>query len=82
MKHPSELTSVHPFFHVSMLEKCIGDPESILDIEGLGFKDNLSYQELPVQILDSQVKRLRNKEVVSIKVLSRNHLVEGSTWEA
>ena len=32
---PSELASVHPVFHVSMLKKCIGDPESILPIEGL-----------------------------------------------
>ena len=24
---PSELASVHPVFHVSMLRKCIGDPE-------------------------------------------------------
>lgn len=35
LKLPSELASVHPVFHVSMLKKCIGDPESILPIEGL-----------------------------------------------
>ena len=40
---PSELASVHPVFHVSMLEKCIGDPEYILTIEGLGVKQNLLY---------------------------------------
>ena len=40
MKLPSKLASVHPVFHVSMLKKCIGDPESILPIEGLGVKDN------------------------------------------
>ena len=52
-----------------MLKKCIGDPESILPIEGLGVKDNLSYKEVPVQILNRQVKKLRNKEVASVKVL-------------
>ena len=36
LKLPSELASVHPFFHVSMFNKCIGDPGSILPIEGLG----------------------------------------------
>ena len=33
---PSELVSVHPIFHVTMLKKSIGDPESVLlPIEGL-----------------------------------------------
>ena len=45
-------------------------PESILPIEGLGVEDNLSYEEVLVQILYRKVKKLRNKEVVSVKVLS------------
>ena len=76
------MASVHPIFYVSVLKKCIDNPESILLIEGLDVKDNLSYEEVPVQILDRQVKKLRNKEVVSVKVLWKNHLVEGATWEA
>ena len=82
MKLPSELVTVYPVFHVSMLKKCIGNPISILPIEGLGVDENLSYEEIPVEILDRQVKKLRNKKVASIKVLWRNHLVEGATWEA
>ena len=69
-------------FHISMLKKCIGDPVSILSLEVLGVDENLSYEEVSVEILDRQVKRLRNKEVASVKVLWRNHLVEGATWEA
>ncbi|KAH0639227.1 hypothetical protein KY285_035813 [Solanum tuberosum] len=63
-------------------KKCIGDPVSIPPLEGLGVNENLSYAEVPVQILDRQVKKLRNKEVASVKVLWKNHLVEGATWEA
>ncbi|TMX05622.1 hypothetical protein EJD97_014308 [Solanum chilense] len=62
--------------------KCIGDPESILPIEGLGVKDNLYFEDVEVQIIDIQVRKLRNKEVASVKLLLRNHLVEGATWEA
>ena len=65
---PSEFASIHPVFHVSMLTKCIGDPKSILPIEGLGVKDKLSYEEVPVQILVKHVNKLRNKEVASVKV--------------
>ena len=59
----SELSLVHPVFHVSMLKRCIGDLESILPIEGVGVKDNLSYEEVPIQIIDRQVKKFWNKEV-------------------
>ena len=77
-----ELAYVHPFFHVSMLKKCLGDPTSILLVDGFGFDEDLSYEEVPVEILHRQVKRLKNKEVSTVKVLWSNHLVEGSTWEA
>ncbi|WMV24300.1 hypothetical protein MTR67_017685 [Solanum verrucosum] len=32
---PNELASVHLVFHVSMLKKCVGDPTSIVPLEGL-----------------------------------------------
>ncbi|XP_027768498.1 uncharacterized protein LOC114074708 [Solanum pennellii] len=31
---PAEQDSVHPAFHVSKLKKCLGDPASILPVEG------------------------------------------------
>ncbi|WMV33421.1 hypothetical protein MTR67_026806 [Solanum verrucosum] len=51
-------------------------------IESLSINDSLSYEEVPVEILDRQVWKLRNKEVASIKVIQMNQLVEGDTWEA
>ena len=78
----AERASVHPVFHVFILKKCLGDPASILPVEGLGVGEDLSYEEIPVEILDRQVKRLRNKEIATAKVLLRNDLVKGATWEA
>ena len=52
-----------------MLKKCTGIPVSILTIEGLGVDENLSYEEVPVKIIEFQVKKLGNKEVASMKVL-------------
>ena len=79
---PTELASVHPVFHLSMLKKFLGDPTSILPVEGLGVDEDLSYEEVPVEILDRQIKRQRSKEIATVKVLWRNYLVEGATWEA
>ncbi|XP_015068727.1 uncharacterized protein LOC107013295 [Solanum pennellii] len=68
LKLPNELASVHPVFHVCMLKKCIGDPVSILPIDGLGVDENLSYEDVSIDILDRHVKKYRNKEVASLKV--------------
>ncbi|KAH0758100.1 hypothetical protein KY290_021593 [Solanum tuberosum] len=53
----------------------------VVSLEGLGVYESISYEDVPVEILDRQVKKLRNKEVSSVKVLWRNHLVEGATRE-
>ncbi|WMV48996.1 hypothetical protein MTR67_042381 [Solanum verrucosum] len=79
---PQELAAVHSVFHISMLKKCMGDPSLIIPTENVGIKDNLSYEEISVQILDRQVRKLRTKEVASVKVLWRNQFVEEATWEA
>lgn len=69
-------------FHVPLLKKCIGDPISIMPLRSVGVKESLSYEEVSVEISDRQVRKLRNKEVASVKVLWRNQEVEGATWEA
>ncbi|WMV23873.1 hypothetical protein MTR67_017258, partial [Solanum verrucosum] len=73
---PQELAAIHPVFYVSMLKKCMGDPLLIIPTEDIRIKDNLSYEEIPIQILDRQVRKLRTKEVASVKVLWRNQFVE------
>ena len=75
LKFPGELASVHLVFHVLMLNRCITCHESILTIEGLHVREILSYEEVPIKILDRQVKKLCNKEVASVKVLSKTHLL-------
>ncbi|CAN4125168.1 unnamed protein product [Withania somnifera] len=79
---PQELSKIHPVFHVSMLRRCIGDPSRITPIEDVQIIEDLTYEEVPIFILDRQVKKLRNKEMASVKVLWRNQQVEEVTWEA
>ena len=79
---PVELAAVHPVFHISLLKKCVGNPASIEPLESVAVKDSLSYEDVPVEIIDHPVRRLRNKEVSLVKVLWRTQYVVGATWEA
>ncbi|XP_070002771.1 uncharacterized protein [Nicotiana sylvestris] len=77
---PPEMSLVHPVFHVSMLKKVVGDPSTIVPIEAIEVNEELSYEEISVAILDRQVRKLRNKEVASVKVLWQSQQVEEATW--
>ena len=82
LEFPPKLATVHPVFHISLLKKCVGDQTSIVPLESVTVKDSLSYEDVPVEILDRQVRRLRSKEVALVKVLWRSQSIEGATWEA
>ncbi|WMV25849.1 hypothetical protein MTR67_019234 [Solanum verrucosum] len=51
---PADLAAVHPVFHISLLKKCVGDPASVVPLETVAVKDSLSYEDVPVEILDRQ----------------------------
>ncbi|XP_070025890.1 uncharacterized protein [Nicotiana sylvestris] len=78
---PLEMSLVHPVFPVSMLKKVVGDPSTIVPIEAIEVNEELSYEEILVVILDKLVRKLRNKEVASVKVLWQSQQVEEDMWE-
>ena len=78
---PEELSRVHNVFHISMLRKYIPDSLHVLETPEIELRDDLSYEEKPMQILGREEKELRNKTISLVKILWRNHLVEEATWE-
>ncbi|XP_060177959.1 uncharacterized protein LOC132607897 [Lycium barbarum] len=68
LKLPSEMDMVDPVFHISMLRLYKHDPSHVLTHEGIEMNEGLSYEEELVQILDQQVRRLRTKDVASVKL--------------
>jgi hypothetical protein len=44
---------LHDMFHVSQLKKCLCVPEEQIPMENLDVKEDLSYQEYPVKILET-----------------------------
>ncbi|KAF3629086.1 putative zinc finger protein VAR3, chloroplastic-like [Capsicum annuum] len=52
---PAELASVDLVFYVSLLNKCIGDPTSIVPLERIGMENSLSYEEFSVWTITIQI---------------------------
>ena len=73
---------MHPVFHVSMLKKYQGDGNYIIRWDSVLLDENLSYEEEPVAVLDREVRKLRSKEIASIKVQWKDRPVKESTWES
>ena len=66
---PAELAVGHSVFHILLSKVCVRDLSCKVPLEGVAVKDSLSYEDVPVEILDRQVRRLRKQEVASINVL-------------
>ncbi|XP_047253631.1 uncharacterized protein LOC124887759 [Capsicum annuum] len=56
---PAELSAVYPVFNVCMLKKHIGDYVMVASSGIFGVRDNLTYDKIPVEILDYQMERTR-----------------------
>lgn len=64
-----------------MLKKSHGDGNYIICWDSILLDENLSYEEELVAILDRDIRNLRTKEIVSMKVQWKNRPIEEATWE-
>ena len=76
------MSDIHPVFHVSQLRRCLRVPEAEhVPVETIDLQPDLRYQEIPVKILDTVTRRMRNSEVRICRVQWSKHGVEEATWE-
>ncbi|RVW59896.1 Transposon Ty3-G Gag-Pol polyprotein [Vitis vinifera] len=78
---PPSLSKVHNVFHVSTLRKYIYDPSHVVELEPIQIFEDLTYEEVPVQIVDVMDKILRHAVVKLVKVQWSNHSIREATWE-
>ena len=81
LKLPPELSRIHDTFHVSMLSKYIPDTSHVLREQPVQLRENLTYEETPMQIVDRKEQVLRSKVILLVKVLWKNHERKAATWE-
>jgi len=63
------LSNLHNVFHVSQLRKYISDPSHVIRPNTVQLKNNLTFDAMPVQILDKKVRELRGRQIPLIKVI-------------
>ncbi|GJS59177.1 hypothetical protein Tco_0653961 [Tanacetum coccineum] len=81
LRLPEELNSVHDTFHVSNLKKCLADANLHVSLNEIKVDKTLRFIEEPIEIMDQEIKKLKHRNIVLVKV--RWNLKRGPkfTWE-
>nr|GEY11856.1 putative reverse transcriptase domain-containing protein [Tanacetum cinerariifolium] len=74
-------TKVHSIFHVSNLKKCLFDEPLEIPLDELHIDDKLCFIEETVEIIDQEIKRLRQSRNPIIKVRWNSKRGPEFTWE-
>ncbi|GJS52034.1 putative reverse transcriptase domain-containing protein [Tanacetum coccineum] len=72
---------VHNTFHVSNLKKRHADEPLAISLDGLHIDDKLHFIEEPVEIMDREVKQLKQSHIPIIKVRWNSRRGPEFTWE-
>ncbi|GKA53585.1 putative reverse transcriptase domain-containing protein [Tanacetum coccineum] len=65
---PEELKGIHSTFHVSNLKKCLAEGDIVVPLDEIQLDDKLHVIEEPVEVLDREVKRIKESRIPIVKV--------------
>ncbi|GJZ88197.1 putative reverse transcriptase domain-containing protein [Tanacetum coccineum] len=71
----------HSMFHVSNLKKCLSDEPLAIPLDEIHIDDKLHFVEEPVEIMDREVKRLKQSRIPIVKVRWNSRRDPEFTWE-
>ena len=78
---PQELQGIHDTFPVSNLKKCYSDESLGVPLEEIQVNPTLHFVEEPVEIMDREVKRLKQSRIPIVKVRWNAKRGPEFTWE-
>ncbi|GJU81582.1 putative reverse transcriptase domain-containing protein [Tanacetum coccineum] len=78
---PEQLSRVHSTFLVSNLKKCFVDEPLAIPLDEIQIDDKLNFIEEPVEIMDREVKRLKQSHIPIVKVRWNSRRGPEFTWE-
>nr|GEV71507.1 putative reverse transcriptase domain-containing protein [Tanacetum cinerariifolium] len=78
---PEELSNVHSTFYVSTLKKCLSNESLVIPMKELRLDDNINFVEKPIEIMDQEVKQLRQSRIPIVKVRWNSKRGPEFRWE-
>ncbi|GKD49435.1 putative reverse transcriptase domain-containing protein, partial [Tanacetum coccineum] len=81
LRLPEELNSVHDTFHVSNLKKCLADASLHVSLDEIKVDKTLHFVEEHVEIMDREIRKLKRRKIVLVKVRWNSKHGPEFTWE-
>ncbi|GJT60769.1 hypothetical protein Tco_1004302 [Tanacetum coccineum] len=81
LKLLEELSSIYNTFHISNLKKCLSDESLIILKKELQLNDKLNFVKEPVEMMDHEIKQLKQSRIPIDKVRWNSKRVPEFTWE-
>nr|GEV57735.1 putative reverse transcriptase domain-containing protein [Tanacetum cinerariifolium] len=75
------LKGIHSTFHVSNLKKCLAEDNVVVPIDEIQLDDKLHMIEEIVEVIDRQIKRLRQSRIPIVKIRWNSQRGPEFTWE-
>ena len=67
--------------HVSNLKKCLSEETLVIPLEQFQINEKLNFMEEPVEIMDKEIKRLKQSQITIVKVRWSAKRGPEFTWE-
>ncbi|GKB34306.1 putative reverse transcriptase domain-containing protein [Tanacetum coccineum] len=77
---PKELSNVYSTFYISNLKKCLSDESLVIPMKELRLDDKLNFIEELVEIMDREVKQLRQSRIPIVKLRWNSKRGPEFTW--
>ncbi|GJV85247.1 hypothetical protein Tco_1525145 [Tanacetum coccineum] len=81
LRLPEDLNNMHDTFHVSNLKKCLADANLHVPLDEIKVEKTLRFVKEPVEIMDQEIRKLKHRKVVLVKVRWNSKCGLEFTWE-
>ncbi|GKC35264.1 hypothetical protein Tco_1047648 [Tanacetum coccineum] len=78
---PKELKGIHSTFHVLNLKKCLAESDIVVSMDEIQLDNKLHMIEEPMEVVDREVKRLKQSRIPIVKIRWNSQRGPEFTWE-